>query len=66
MGVLGGSYGTVECVRGLGTAGICGVCPADGGSPSRIDTHGEVPRITGVFDDSLVRLYCQERVFRPD
>src|SRR5882724_3352412 len=24
----------------------------DRGSPSRIETHGEVPRITGVFDDS--------------
>ena len=24
----------------------------DGGSPSQIETHGEVPRITEIFDDS--------------
>ena len=29
-----------------------GFIPRDGGSPSRVETHGEVPRITGVFDDS--------------
>jgi len=29
-----------------------GFVPRGRGSPSRIDTHGEVPRITGVFDDS--------------
>jgi len=29
-----------------------GFVPWDGGSPSQIEAHGEVPRITGVFDDS--------------
>jgi len=34
-------------------AGICrGSSRGMGVSPSQIDTHGEVPRITGVFDDS--------------
>jgi len=29
-----------------------GVHPAGWGSPSHIETHGEVPRIKGIFDDS--------------
>ena len=29
-----------------------GFVPWDGGSPSQRETHGEVPRIKGVFDDS--------------
>src|SRR5882724_10534465 len=31
---------------------VRGFVPRDGGSLSRIETHGEVPRIKGVFDDS--------------
>ena len=29
-----------------------GFVPWDGGSPSQIETHGEVPRIKEIFDDS--------------
>ena|SRR5882724_3254183 len=29
-----------------------GFVPWDGGSPSRVETHGEVPRITEIFDNS--------------
>ena len=43
-----------------------GLVPWDGGSPSRVETHGEVPRIKKIFDDSGVRLYCQEWVFQSD
>src|SRR5882724_13182219 len=44
--------GPVECVWGLGTAGMCGGSSRSRGSPSRIETHGEVPRIKAIFDDS--------------
>src|SRR5882724_781157 len=36
----------------------------DGGSPSRIETHGEVPRIKRSLTTVGVRLYCQEWVFQ--
>ena len=29
-----------------------GFVPLDRGSPSRVETHGEVPIITRIFDDS--------------
>ena len=29
-----------------------GFVPWDGGLPSRVETHGKVPRITEIFDDS--------------
>ena len=29
-----------------------GFIPWDGGSPSQVETHGEVPIITKIFDDS--------------
>src|SRR5882724_9814099 len=52
-GSKGGSYGTSRARVRSGYGGhMRGFVPWDGGSPSQIDTHGKVPRITGVFDDS--------------
>src|SRR5882724_12270450 len=52
-GSQGGSYGTSRACTRSGYGGhMQGFVLRDGGSPSRIDTHGEVPKITGVFDDS--------------
>ena len=52
-GSRGGSYWTGRvCMRSGYGGHVRGFIPRDGGSPSRIETHGEVPRITGVFDDS--------------
>jgi len=45
--------------------GICGgLSLRNGGSPSWIDTHGEVPRITGVFDDSGSSIILSRTGFR--
>jgi len=43
-----------------------GFVPRDRGSPRGVETHEKVPRIAKIFDDSGVRLYCQERVFQSD
>src|SRR5882724_5213881 len=52
-GSQGGPYWTSRAHMGSGYGGhVRGFILRDGGSPSRIETHGEVPRIKEIFDDS--------------
>src|SRR5882724_8930414 len=52
-GSRGGPYRTSRVCTGSGYGGhVWGFVPRDGGLPSRIETHGEVPRIKEIFDDS--------------
>jgi len=48
-----GSYWTSRVHARSGySRDVWGFILRDGGSPSHIETHGEVPRIKGIFDDS--------------
>ena len=52
-GSQGGHYWTSRAHMGSGYSGhVRGFVPWDRGLPSRIETHGEVPRIKEIFDDS--------------
>src|SRR5882724_5743958 len=52
-GSWGGPYWTSRACTGSGYGGhVWGFVLWDGGSPSRIETHGEVPRIKEIFDDN--------------
>src|SRR5882724_4401196 len=52
-GSRGGPYWTSRACMGSGYGGqVQRFIPRDGGSPSWIETHGEVPRIKEIFDDS--------------
>jgi len=52
-GSRGGPYWTSRARTGSGYGRqVRGFILWDGGSPSRIETHGEVPRIKEIFDDS--------------
>ena len=52
-GSQGCPYWTSRVHTGSGYGGqVQGFVLQDGGSPSRIETHGEVPRIKEIFDDS--------------
>jgi len=52
-GSRGSSYWTSRVRTGSGYGGhVWGFVLRDGGSPSRIESHGEVPRIKEIFDDS--------------
>src|SRR5882724_1921504 len=52
-GSRGGPYWTSRAHTRSGYSGhVRGFVPQDGGSPSRVEAHGEVPRIKGIFDDS--------------
>src|SRR5882724_1090566 len=52
-GSRGGSYWTSRAHMRSGYGRhVRGFIPWNGGSPSRVDTHGKVPRMTKIFDDS--------------
>ena len=52
-GSQGGPYWTSRAHTGSGCGGhVQGFIPQDRGSPSRVETHGNVPRITEIFDNS--------------
>jgi len=52
-GSWGGPYWTSRVYTGSGYGRhVWGFVPWDRGSPSRIETHGKVPRIKEIFDDS--------------
>src|SRR5882724_2052512 len=52
-GSWGGSYWTSRAGPRSGDSGhVWGFVPWDRGSPSQMETHGEVPRIKEIFDHS--------------
>jgi len=67
-GSQGGPYWTSRAHMRSGYGGhMRGFIPQDGGSPSRVEAHGEVPRIKGIFDDSGSSIITVKNgFFRPD
>jgi len=65
-GSRGGSYWTSRTSEWSGKAGMCGGSSCRRGSPGWVDTHGNIPRITKIFDDSGSSIILSRQVFQSD